>query len=199
MMAYGISPQVTGEIRNDFRQLPSKDLISKIKGFCNPYSLGYFSPYPMAAMDILVERREKEAVPTLLRMLKRYNKNKRRTAIWALGVINDPRAIEPLMNIVKQGERHPNYINALMALSEMKYEGAFPYVVKRAKEHDAYRNGSVGLLKEFGKPECIPILIGIKNRIKNSDPLAKFGKSRIDDAIKEIEAGLKINKPTPHI
>jgi len=194
LMAMGSGPELTAKIKDQYMSLPSRVLINKIKGYGNPYNPLCCSPYPFPALRVLMERKEKEAVPILINFLKSRINYKRRDAIWALGVIGDERAIRPLMEIVKKGEKCHNYSDALMALSRMKYEGAFPYIVKLAKSKDACANGSIAMLKEFGKPECIPLLLEIKNEISDAAPLAKFDKSRIDDAIKHIESLQKNNR-----
>lgn len=187
ILAFGSSPQIVSQMEDSLKKLPSSVLIKKLN------SIDFFSPYPTFAMNILAERKDKDATPALIKLLKSHNKAKRNMATWALSQINDERASEPLMNIVREGEMHPDYHEALLALSVMKYGSAFPYVLKEANKPDAYRNGSVAMLEAFGKPECVPILIDIKNRIKDSDPMPKFGRSLTDDAIKHIES-LQKNK-----
>jgi hypothetical protein len=184
----GGSPKWQAEIEDNYKKLSSKVLIKKLRSYNNLYDPACFGPYSYIALHILVERREKEAVPVVLKFLNSWDKGRRQTAIWALGVIGDDRAINPLMNIVKQGEKHPDYVAALSALSKMKYEGAFKYVIERSRKEDAYRNGSVSMLGDFSKPECIPLLLDMKSRIKDSDPSPKLGRSFIDDAIKHIES-----------
>jgi hypothetical protein len=188
MLAFGSSPQIVDDIKSSLNKLPSDALISKLASYNRPYSFFYRSPYPYLSLEILVDRKEKNAVPMLISFLKMKNKDRRQTAIWALGIINDERAVKPLMDIIKEGEGDSDYDTALMALAKMKYDGALPYVLERAKKPDAYRNGSVAMLEAFGKPEYIPILIDIKNRIKDSDPLPKLGRGLVDDAIKHIES-----------
>ncbi|MGB2630177.1 MAG: HEAT repeat domain-containing protein [Candidatus Omnitrophota bacterium] len=173
-------PDSVSKLEVDLRKEPSEILIKRL------YNIDIFSPYPQMAMQILAERKEKKAVPELIKFTKSWNRYYRRTAIWSLGIINDPRAIRPLMEIVSKGESHSNYKDALMALSRMKYEGAFPYVKELAEREDATANGSIAMLREFAKPECIPLLENMRKKIKKNTPLAKFDKSRIDDAIKYI-------------
>jgi hypothetical protein len=161
--------------------MPTEKVVEKL------HSFDLFSPYPWIATKILAERRDVNAVPALIDVLKSWSQYKRRNAIWALSLINDPRATEPLMKIVLKGERHPNYLDALSALSKMKYEDAYKYVLERAHRENAYLNGSVGMLAHYGKPESIQLLIEMKSRIKDSDPLAKMGRKDIDNAIENIE------------
>lgn len=193
VMAFGSSPQIVEDMKSNLNKLPSDVLISKLASYNRPYSFLYRSPYPYLSLKILVERREKNAVPLLISFLKMQNRDRRQTAIWALGVISDERAIKPLMEIIEKGEDNPDYNAALVALATMKYEGAFPYILERAKKPDAYRNGSIAMLEAFGKPECIPILMDIKNRIKDSDPMPKLGRGLVDDAIKRIESQNAVN------
>jgi hypothetical protein len=187
LMAFGSSPQIVEDMKSSLSKLPSDALISKLASYNRPYSFFYRSPYPYLSLKILVERREKKAVPLLIGFLKMQNIDRRQTAIWALGVINDKRAIKPLMEIIEKGENNSDYSDALLALATMKYEGAFPYILERAKKPDAYRNGSIAMLEAYGKSECIPILVDIKSRIKDNDPMPRLGRGLADDAIKNIE------------
>ena len=188
MIAPFSDPDWISEIREDYGKLSSDELIDKIKGFCNPYSLSYSSPYPMAALEVLVDRHENKAVPILLKFLDCKSRARRQAAIWALGIIGDKRAVGPLMQIIRKGEKHPDYRVTLRALSEMKYEGAFPYVEQIAKKPYPESSGAITYLKEFEKPEGIPLLQAIKSQIKDTDPLARFDRNRIDDAIEHIRS-----------
>lgn len=189
----GTNPQWQDKIKDGYNKLSSEVLITKIKSYNNPYHPGSFAPHSSIALNILVERKEKKAVPTILKFINFWEKGRRQTAIWALGIIGDPRAIEPLMKIVKKSEKHLDYRTALSALSHMKYEGAFSYIAEIAKKPYPKNCGAISLLKEFGKPESITLLQEIKGTIKDGTPHAKLYKSSIDDAIKHIES-LQKNK-----
>ena len=186
-LSYG-NPQWMVKIENNYRKLSSEALIRKLRSYNNPYHPACFSPYPSTALNILVERKEKRAIPSILGFLHSWDKSRRQTAIWALGVIGDKRAIEPLMKIARKGNKDPDFRVALVALSDMKYDGAFPYIAEIAKREYPKNCGAINLLKEFGKPESIPLLLKIKSTIKDDSPNAKFYKSSIDDAIKHIKS-----------
>ncbi|MDP8258929.1 MAG: HEAT repeat domain-containing protein [Candidatus Aadella gelida] len=166
---------------NRIKNMSTKDVTKLLHNF-DP-----LSPYPGLAVKVLAERGDKEAVPALIKLLSSWNKYIRRDAIWALGIIGDNRAVEPLMNIVKKGEKHPDFRPALVALSDMKYDGVFSYIVEIAKKEYPENCGAIGLLKEFNKPESIPLLLEIKSTIKDGIPNAKFYKSSIDDAVEYLE------------
>ncbi|MFC1570836.1 HEAT repeat domain-containing protein [Candidatus Omnitrophota bacterium] len=187
-------PDMISEIKEDYGKLSSDELIDKVKSFCNPYSISYSSPYPMAALEVLVDRQESKAVPMLIKFLDSKSRVRRQAAIWALGIIGDKRAIEPLMQIIQKGEKHSDYRPALLALSEMKYEGAFPYVEQIARKPYPESSGAITYLKEFGKPEGIALLLAMKSQIKDTDPLARFDRSRIDDAVEHIKSLQRVNK-----
>ena len=174
-------PDQYAELMDRVRKLPTDAVVKKLHSF----QMG--NPYPSMALKILVERKDKKAVPVLIKQLYSSNKSVRNDAIWALGVINDTRAVPYLMDIVRHGAKGTNYINALTALSKMHIEDAFPYVVELAKQDTAKSNGSIVMLREFGKAEGIPLLEAIKLKIKDTDPLASFDKSQIDKAIEHIE------------
>jgi len=170
---------------DNVKKLPSEQVIRKL------HSFDITSPYPQIAIQILTERKEKKALLDLLKLSKSWNRHIRRDAIWALGLINDPRAIEPLMNIVRKGDKYTDFRTALIALSDMKYDGVFPYIVEIANKEYPKNCAAISLLKEFGKPESISLLLKIKGTIKDGTPNAQFYKSSINDAIKEITTELK--------
>jgi HEAT repeat protein len=178
------SPDNYMEKVDEFRALPTEELLKEL----TPFFIA--SPHRFMAIKAVNERKEKQAVPILIKQSRSWNNQIRIDAIWSLGVIGDSRAIEPLMKIVREGEKHPNYVNALSALSKMRYDGAYKYVVERAKKPDAYRNGSVGMLKEFGRPESIPLLVEIKKNVPSD--VEGFGRtfsiSQINDAIEYLES-----------
>ena len=60
-------PDMISEIKKEYRQLPSDKLIKKFAEFGNPYSVSFYSPYPMAALNVLVERKETDVVPLLIK------------------------------------------------------------------------------------------------------------------------------------
>ncbi|MBI4846464.1 MAG: HEAT repeat domain-containing protein [Candidatus Omnitrophica bacterium] len=171
-------------IRFKLRELPSKDLINKADNIF--YEI--FSLQSSLALDVLVERKEREAIPLFLKLLRSRNNEKRKIAFWALASINDPTTVASLMEIVQKGEDHQDYIDALITLSQMRYEGALPYVIKLAEKFDADVNGSIGMIKDIGNPELIPVLKDIKARINPRDTFAKLSNSLIDEAIAYLES-----------
>ena len=90
-----------------YRQLSSDKLIKKL-GFWN---IWWFDK----ALDILVERKDEEAVPYIINLLNSPYKYKRDSAIRALAKIGDKRAIEPLLAITEKGRKHSDYFDALHA------------------------------------------------------------------------------------
>ena len=161
ILAFGSSPQIVEDMKSSLNKLPSDVLISKLASYNRPYSFFYRSPYPYLSLRILIDRKEQSAVPVLISFLKMQNKDRRQTAIWALGVFNDERAVEPLMEIVKKGEENPDYDTALMALARMKYQDAFPYVLKIAKKDFPKNCAAANLLQAYGNTDCVPILLEI--------------------------------------
>jgi len=174
------TPSHHSKMVDSVKILPSQKVIKKL------YSLDYFSPYPQIAIQILAERREKEAVPGLIKLLKSRNGHIRRDAILALGLINDKRAIEPLMQIVKQGEKHSEYRWAMISLSRMRHEEVFHIVVDIANKPYPKNCAAIGMLKDYGKEESINLLLKIKDTIKEGSPNYRSYKASINDAITAI-------------
>ncbi|MBI4846345.1 MAG: HEAT repeat domain-containing protein [Candidatus Omnitrophica bacterium] len=171
------------EFKNELNTVSSEVLIKKINIF------DFFSPYPEYSFEILAERKEKKAVLFFIEIVKRKNHRFRSSAIWALGEIGDNRGIAPLMDIVRQGKKQTDYLEALSALSKMKCEEAFPYVLELTKDKDAYSNGSVSLLRLFGKVDTIPVLLTLKKNIKADGSLvSRIALGQIDEAIAHLES-----------
>lgn len=185
MVAFGGSPMSETRALDKYRKLPSEVIIRELRFHADPF----YDPYH--AFMVLGERKEKTAVPEIARFLRSRRSYYRQEATYALAEIDDPRAIGPLMEIVKKGQKHPSYFDALWALSRMKSEEAYPYVIEYAKAENASRNGSVAMLEKYGKTEDIPILLGIKEGIKDSDPWARHSRDEIGKAIEHIKSAQK--------
>ncbi|MBU0633519.1 MAG: HEAT repeat domain-containing protein [Candidatus Omnitrophica bacterium] len=120
-------PEQKRAFKDSLRSLSSQQLIGKVHG------LDPFTPVPSIAIEILAERKEKKAVPRLIKKLKSTNPDLKKFSIVALGKIGDPQAIEPLEKIVNEtqvdieynGMDIPYNILALKALASMKYEPAY--------------------------------------------------------------------------
>jgi len=145
-----IQPNVWDDIKDRWEDKSSNFLLRKLQS----NNTAYFG----IANTILVERKEKRAIPVLLRLTKSWDKQRRISAFIALGELKDKRAIEPLMLIAKEGVKHRDYVNALRALSIMKYEPAFLYVSELAKSDSENRAYAMSMLANYGKPETIPLL-----------------------------------------
>jgi len=145
-----IQPNVWDDIKDRWEDKSSNFLLRKLQS----NNTAYFG----IANTILVERKEKRAIPVLLRLTKSWDKQRRISAFIALGELKDKRAIEPLMLIAKEGVKHRDYVNVLRALSIMKYEPAFPYVSELARSNSEDRAYAMRMLADYGKPETIPLL-----------------------------------------
>lgn len=176
------TPSYHSKMVDNVKILPSQKVIKKL------HSLDYFSPYPQIAIQILAERREKEAVPELIELLRSRNGHIRRDAILALGLIDDKRAIEPLMQIVKQGEKHLEYRWAMISLSRMRYEGVFHIVAEIANKPYPKNCSAIGMLKDYGTKESLALLLKIKGTVIDGSPNSRSYLTSINDAIKNIES-----------
>lgn len=173
-------PSQYSKMVNSIKVLPTHEIIKKL------HSLDYFSPYPQIAIQILAEHREKEAVPELIKLLNSRNEHIKRDAIWALGLIGDERAIKPLMEVVKRGEKYPEYQWALSSLAKMKYGGAFSYVVEIVNKPYPKNCVAISMLKDYGKEESVNLLLKIKDTVKDGSPNYRSYKASINDAITAI-------------
>jgi hypothetical protein len=173
------------EIDRQYRNLPSEALIRKLTP---THPLG---ATPSCAMQILAERHEQAAVPKIIKLINSVNPNNRYQAIRALGNIGDKRAIEPLLNIVNNGDvkSNPNYRPALYSLCQIGYEPIRPIVLEMLKRPDGAYNGATSMIKYIGTKEDIIILETMLSNIKGNDVHAISDRNSLQKAIKAIKQG----------
>lgn len=176
-----------------------EETIEKFKTKSNEYLIKQLKSKNYAivgiAAGILYQRDEREAVPVLLELTKSKNEQIRTTAFIVLGNFNNERAIEPLMNIIDKGPNHRDYIDALRALSIMRYEPVYPLIIEilESKESDVLYEDkpyAVGMLEYYAKPESIPLLDKIiEEESKKSKGLDIHWniQTNAEDAIKNIK------------
>ena len=150
-----VEPNLSGRLEKEWNEKTSEFLIKNLKSKVFLYS--------GTAASILVERREKKALPVLWDLTKSDDRQKRISAFTAIGRINDFSSIEPLMKIVKAGYNDFNYIYALTALSYMKYMPAIEYVVALAKSNPADlkyndRSHAINMIERYRNKELLPLL-----------------------------------------
>lgn len=107
-------PGWTSRLYEKIEKLPSDDVMKKL------YSIDPFGPHPAIAMEVLAARKEKKAVPELIKYTKSKIKYRRSKAIWALGEIGDKRAVEPLVEIISKGENSRDCFDAKRALGKIE-------------------------------------------------------------------------------
>ena len=176
-----VQPLYGMEITAEYEKLPSRTLIKKLD------TLDPVGPTVSKAMMVLARRKENEAVPKIIKIIDSWNPYRRYHAILALGELGDERAIAPLMKIVEKGKEEENYEDALMALSRLKCQEAYPYVVDLAETGDPFANGAVIMLGELGNPDAIPLLENIKGRIDVKQELSNLRLRQVDDAIQKLK------------
>lgn len=176
-----LQPFYHSEIEQEYKRLPSEKLIAKL------HTIDPVGPTASEAMMILAERGEKAAVPEIIKMVYSWNPYRRYHALLALGELGDERAIAPLMKIVEKGKEEEDYEDALMALSRLKCQEAYPYVVDLAETGDPFANGAVIMLGELGNPDAIPLLENIKGRIDVKQELSNLRLRQVDDAIQKLK------------
>lgn len=149
------------------------------------YSIDPFSPYPDMAMSILGKKKEKAAIPHLVRKLRSWNGFTREDAIRALAEIGDKGTIPLLLDLVKsKTEKDYEYKLALEALAGMGSEEAFPYIIQLAKGHDG---ASISMLKAYGRQDTIPLLEAMREDMTGEKTTDSLRKKSIDEAIEHIK------------
>jgi len=159
--------------------------------------LGHPAPsWDGVAGNILARRKDLSREQKLVRVLNSdWSIERRRSSLSILFIWNEPKAIDLSMKIIESNRENPLYIDALRHLSHRKYEPAYPYVVALAKESDPFANGSIGMLKNFGKTESIPLLQAMVDRVRPQDKMVeRMDKSSILNAIHSIKQQNKITE-----
>lgn len=182
-----LEPDMIETGRERYRKMPSEYLLKKLDSFSS-YNV-------QVALDVLVEREEKEAVPRIIRFLESGDKYLRKLAIRSLGEIGDERAIKPLLTVVSGGyldithnvRETPDNILALQSLARLGYEGVYEQAVYLAtldpqEDPYGYRAYGATMLEYYGGLESIAIL----SRIEKEDP-DKWMRDKASNIIVRIE------------
>lgn len=170
-------------IQDEYRRLSSEVLIKKL------HSIDPVSLYPTVAMEVLAERKEKKAVPELIKFTKSWNPDRRYQSIRALGLIGDPRAVEPLLEIVREDEIKGNryYRSALLSLCQIGYEPIRPIILEQLKQPDGTSNGATTMMEYVGKKEDISLLEKMLDEINGDDISSRLDRKGIKKAIEAIK------------
>jgi hypothetical protein len=171
------------KISEQFNKLSTSQLLSRL------HSIDPISIYPQIAMEVLAERKDRAAVPALIRCTKSWNPDIRYQAIRALGNIGDIRAAEPLMEILRERKqkRDLSYGGALFSLAQIGYEPIRPIAIELLIKPDGARNGATSLMEYIGKKEDLPILEAMSLKIINNDVNSRLDRSGIQKAITAIK------------
>lgn len=124
----------------------------------------------------------------------KYNINQSRhprkavSSLSVLFAIDEGQAISIALNILREGEANPLYKDALLQLAHIRNPDAFVYLIEYAKKPDGYNNGSVNMLKHYGRPDAIPVLEDMLNKINEKDSFVRaLLQSTIQEAIKSLK------------
>lgn len=174
--AIGNSPQIQDKMKNDLSKYSSDSLIMML-------NIRYIDPFydPYLILNILAERKEKKAVPIMLKLLSSKKSFYRQEAMYALAKIKDERAIEPLMKIINRKQKNRDYLLALDTLSKMHYEGAYPIILEMKNEgmHNSY---VIDMIKNYpDRPETLSILTEISKNAREN-----YIRDKANEAIEYI-------------
>ena len=170
-----LDPHMNDKITAKWRDKSSDFLLSKAGSLNDTYS--------NVATSILIQRKEIRLEPIALKITKSLNPQRRSGAFETLGYLGDPRAIEPLLRVVQKGRKDRDYIDAVDALSIMRYEPIYPEILKMVS--DGYETSvAVDMLERFPeKAETIPTL----THIEKTDP-EWYIRDKAQAAIKKLES-----------
>ena len=179
-----LDPMHSLRVLREYEAMDNDALIKKVKGV--------HLEADETAIGILADRRDVRLLDVLLDFLTSRFKRRREIALRELSKYNDLRIIGPVMNIVRNKKQNGvidgEYFSALLLLSKMKHEEAWPYVVELAQKGAPISNGSPNMLKCFEKPEGIPLLKAMEKKIIKSSPVAeRVQRSIVEKAIQHLE------------
>ncbi|MFA5146201.1 MAG: HEAT repeat domain-containing protein [Candidatus Omnitrophota bacterium] len=181
VMAIGNSPQIQDKTKNDLTKLSSETLIAML-------NIRYIDPFydPYLILNILAERKEKKAVPAILKLLNSKKSFYRQEAMYALAKIKDDRAIEPLTKIVNRKQKDRDYLLALDTLSKMHYDGAYPLILEM-KNNGMHYSYIIDMIKNYpDRPETLPTLIEISKSTREN-----YVRDKANEAIEYINKSIK--------
>ena len=156
------------------------------------------------AYGVLTDRKEKRAVPKIIKKIKRDPGNAA-MYVQALAIIGDKSAIPAILEVAN-GQRDKNanndiYEESVVALAELKYQEIWPILVSFAessKEEDMAL--AVRGMQAFGSRKALPYLENIKKKyedgpflpcyeMENGEKIRVYilSSKKISDAIEHIE------------
>jgi HEAT repeat protein len=153
-----IEPKIVDRIESEWKEKPTEFLLKQLK------SKNYI--YMGIASSILYKRDGQKMIPILIDLTSSPNKHIRDMALVDLAGLKSEKGMEILIKIVKSGPSHRDYITALRALSIMKSDFAYPYVIELAQSENTDRSYAVSMLEKYARPESIPLL----QKIASDDP-----------------------------
>lgn len=106
------------------------------------------------AVISLGSEKKKTNIPALIKMLADSNIEVKRTAINALALSGDPRAISPLMDILKTEKNIQAKMSALVALGDLKSREAVPLISSFLKDpYPIFRTEAIRTLGKINSSE----------------------------------------------
>lgn len=145
----------------------------------------------IAAIMALAERKEKAALDPLIGILTRDYPPVQSSAAFALGEIGDERAIETLMQQLKDGQTDSIRSNAAIALGKFGKEEAVPGLIGKLRDNKAGVRSSAALsLGKIGNETAVGPLIEILNSGKLSEGRAKDSVNTNEDLRKSVVLAL---------
>jgi len=173
---------VQDKIIDDWKTKPTEFLLKMLKSKVHMYS--------SSAYKILLDKKEKKAMPVFLELTQSKDDQTKTSAYVALARLGNNDIKELFMGKITQKELHKDYVDILRALSIMRHEPALPYIIKLAqsKEGDPLyedRSYAINMIERYGKKELLPIL----EKIALDDP-NKHIRWKAEDSIKKMNKQL---------
>lgn len=170
-------PRVYGFIEGMFDALRSSDLRQAYENKSNDWLLNEMNSYNYMrahiAYGILVDRKEKRAVPIIIEKMKREKANEP-MYLQALASIGDREAIPAIVEVMNSQEdksgNNEVYREAVIALSKLKYEPIWDSLVELAQSKRASDMSlAIYAMRDYGNKSAIEYLREIEARLLAGD------------------------------
>ncbi len=134
--------------------------------------------------SLLEEKPEEDHVDMLIQNLKSDNTDVRRRAVWALGEVSDIRAVEPLINALKD-ENRSIQVNVIDSLGKMGGLAVEPLLQALKNDDRAIRLNAAKALRKLKDPEAVELLIAA---LEDESAYVRLNAAKALGSIKDPEA-----------
>jgi len=174
-----VYPRVYGFIEGIFDAMRSSDIRQEYEKKTTDWLLNEINSYNYMrahiAYGVLVDRKEKRAVPIIIEKMKKEKVNKS-MYIQALGTIGDKQSIPFIVEAIESNKKDSQdevYWHGNIALANLKYKPAWDVAIDLSRSNNIYDMSlATDMFEVFGDKRAIPYLEEIrKNRARMGDKI----------------------------